>query len=550
MKKIFSIALGLAIVGALLSSCSKNAFEEKFYDPSKTTSVTCDKLMTGMFYVSIDVYKSYGYTAYWRLYTWEHHFAQLTQAIGYVHNSGSDYDIADSYATDRWNNFYELLANFRRMQYTYDNESEADQAKDKIFLLISEAFLYDNLAQIVDVFGPVPFTKAGYLGITGSLESSYAAYDSDEEIYTTMLSRLETIYSEIGAIKNNISASLQASLTAQDFINDGDLDKWQRYVNSLRLRLAVHVSAQGNLTSTGKSAATAAASGLLVTSLENATIGKVNENTAGGGFKFWEHYRDGFSGGDFRNAVASQPVIDAMRITGQDDPRLKIFYHPTENGSFKGLSVEESSADQNTNYTKMTEKWANRVYSTLDSVTFIGNGLRENYVMSPAEVYFLLAESYQQGYISGGDAKAAFKNGVKYSILQYYAVNMNSVACGNMSWYRHYKATTAPTDAEIDAYAEAVWAAYPNKLQAIMTQKWLHLWLLDAHESWTDIRRTGYPALDHPTDTQAKDSPNIRQRITYPMVEMNNNTANYNDAAAKVDNDSADYVLFWAKKVN
>src|SRR3712207_9284106 len=43
-------------------------------------------------------------------------------------------------------------------------------------------------------------------------------------------------------------------LASQDFINKGDFQKWIAYANSLRLRIAVHVAAQGALTSEARAA--------------------------------------------------------------------------------------------------------------------------------------------------------------------------------------------------------------------------------------------------------------------------------------------------------
>ena len=68
---------------------------------------------------------------------------------------------------------------------------------------------------------------------------------------------------------------------------------------------------------------------------------------------------------------------------------------------------------------------------------------------------------------------------------------------------------------------------------------------MGAHESFTDIRRTGYPALAYPPDTQAQRNPNIIQRVLYPLTEKNNNTANYNAITSTFKDDNST-VLFWA----
>ena len=538
MKKIFALTLGITVLVSLFS-CSKKDFDERYYNPSKTTTVTCDKLLSGVLYAGCEQYKSFGYNTYWRLYTWEGFFAQLTQQKGFTNNSGGVYFLQDGWATDRWNNFYETLAQFRLLQKTY--EDSADQDTDGIFVASAEVFVIDQLSQLVDVFGPVPYSKAGYLGITGDLASSYPEYENDETLYGMMLDRLGELYNTISGYASSPTSIVSAKMKAQDYLNKGDLDKWLRYANSLRLRLAVHVAAKGSLASKAKGVIAECAGRKLADTMANGIFGEVDTETNNSG-KFWEWYRDGFAG-DGKNVKASQKLIDAMQITGSDDPRLKVIYNPNAAGKFVGKHVGEKKADQD----EADQKgWNDRVYATLDSVTFITNSLMKNPVVSPAETWFLIAEA-RQSYGLSGSVEEAFKNGVKQSIIEWYDRNMTSTAF-NMNPFTHYKATVAPTDAEMEAYANAVWAKYSNKLEAVMTQKWVHMGLMNAHESWTDIRRTGYPALTYPEDTQSQTNRTIIQRILYPIVEKTNNKANY-EAAVSSFTDSNSTVLFWAKEL-
>jgi hypothetical protein len=234
-----------------------------------------------------------------------------------------------------------------------------------------------------------------------------------------------------------------------------------------------------------------------------------------------------------------------MRITGKDDPRLKIFYHPNAAGKFVGLSIAEDKATQTRNLEK---GWDERPYASIDSVTFTANSTMNNPILTPAETWFLLAEAYQQGYATG-DAKAAFKKGVKASIYEWYNRNITSVSnIGSTGKNYQAKAADIPSEADIDSYADAVWGAYSKPLEAIMTQKWLHLSMMNAHESWNDIRRTGYPALTYRADTQSQQNRSIVQRLLYPNAERNNNKDNYQAATASFKDDNST-VLFWAKEL-
>ena len=537
MKKIFALALGLTVIFSL-SGCKDKDFDEKFADPSKTSTVTCDKLFSGAMYVGSATYKGFAYLTYWRLYTWEGVIAQFTQQVGFTNESGSVYYLSDSWATDRWNNFYQILAQFRLMQATYKKESEIDQANDRIFLDLTEVFIYDHLAQLVDVFGPVPFTEAGYLGITGNYATSFPKYDSDEDLYDMMLDRLGELYTDIKSYIDNPVTISNAKLKVQDFLNGGSLDKWLRYANSLRLRLAVHVAAKGSLVAKAKAAIAECAGRELVTTRDNGIYGPVGNDMADGGH-YYEWYKDGFAG-DGKNQTASQTLIEAM----ENDPRLPIIYHPNAAGEFVGKSVTESKAEQQANDQKT---WNERAYATLDSVTFIANGNMPAPIFTPAETWFLIAEA-RQSYGLEGVAADAFREGVKQSILEWFDRNMTSTPLGNMTTGTHYRAAEAPSTDDIDEFTNDLWSSANNKLEAIMTQKWIHFGLMNAHESWTDIRRTGYPALTYRPDTQSQQARNIIQRILYPIVEKNNNTANYNAAVADFE-DTNDHVLFWATKL-
>ena len=553
MKKIYAFILAIAAVASFAISCSNEKFGELYPDPSKTSVVTCDKLMTGAFIAG----NQNTFNSYWRMYTWDNYFGKLAQTIGFSNNSGSVYYINDGYANDRWNNFYDILRNFRVLENTYNNEEASDQAQDKVFMDLAEIFVIDHLTQLCDIWGPVPFSEACYLGITGDLAASYAAYDSDETLYSNALSRLDAIYTELGSLKGSISANTQAKLNKADFINNGDIEKWMRYCNTLMLRLGVHVAAQGSLASAGKAACSTAAGRLLVTDNDNEIFVKTDNDG------FQQESRDSWK--DINN-TASQALIDAMQITGENDPRLPVIYAPTKSdytatdpndvsykaGEYYGRSTSETTDQQNVRGGSNHNTEATRYYARLNGYTYTSNSFARSPILTAAEAWFLLAEAYQQGYASGS-AETAFKNGVACSIKFYYRENIESdqKRLGIFSDQADdFKATEMPADSDIAAYAQKVWDAYSNKLEGIMTEKWVNFNIKQATQAWTDIRRTGYPKLYFPADEKDNNGyPTVTQRVKYPATEIANNNDNYKAAAATVDNDSAYYTLFWAKKV-
>ena len=538
MKKLYSLILAVVAIVAI-SSCSDKDFKDKYYDPSKTTSVTCDKLMTGAFMAG----NGYTFNAYWRMYTWDYSFGKLAQTIGISMDSGSMYYIGDGYANDRWNSFYDILRQYRVMQKQYDSESDDQKQQDRIFLALTEVFLYDHLSQIVDLFGPVPFEEACTIGITGDLANSYPKYDSDVDLYRIMLTNLDALYTEIGSIANSIPAATAATLAAQDYINGGDLVMWQRYANALLLRLGVHVSAQGSLANEGKAAVTKAAGRLLPTDWENSIKVKSDFD----GFNYYENFRDSWK--DI-NAPASQVIIDAFQVTGTDDPRLAVVYYPNEAGEYHGMNTSETANEQSDHNTYNT--YAERYYAQLNHYTFAYNNLFVSPIISAAEVWFLLAEAYQQGYATG-NAQEAFTNAIKASVEQLFAENVysdQSKDSGTGEYSKKFEVADIPSTADCITLATNIWDAYANKLEAIMCQKHAHFGITQATQAWTDIRRTGYPALTYPTDNGAGATvKNVINRVKYPNTEASYNTANYEANKANVGGDDVNFVLFWAKKL-
>lgn len=531
MKKINSIILGLIAVCTFIA-CSDDQYTSRYDNPGKTTKISCDKMMTGVFYNG----KDFTYNAYWRMYTWENIFGKYTQTIGYFNGTGSVYFYNDGYANDRWANFYKTLAQFRTLENLYNSESESVQANDRIFKDLSEIFVYDHLSQIVDLFGAVPFSAAGYLGVDGDLTKDRPVFDNDATLYKMMLTRLGELYTDIQTLKSSLSALTTKSLSSQDFINKGNLDKWLMYANSLRLRLAVHVAAQGTLTSDAKSAITECLSRSLVTTDDN----QIEVYPDADGFNYKDDFRNGYK--DINN-VASQYMINAMtKVSSQKDYRLFVMYMPNAEGKYIGMDRTETQ-DFQTNHGSGFNGFGNLAfnktyYSYLDSVTYTDNKNFISPIISAAEVDFLKAEIYQNGWATG-NAEQAFVNGMVNSTKFYY--RQNKVSISTQGYVGTY-----PGDAAVQAYAEKLWATYSNKLEAIMTQKWVHFGIIQPTQAWTDIRRTGYPALTYPTDANSQAFKTIPNRIQYPNTEAANNKANY-DAVVATQGDDSYTKLFWAK---
>jgi hypothetical protein len=539
MKKLYSYLIILA-VALSFGSCADNAYTDIYPNPAKTEKVSCDKLMTGVFYAGRD----YTFNSYWRVWTWDNYsLGVYAQTIGFLNDEGSIYAVGDSYANDRWANFYNTLTQFRVLEDAYNKLNEQEQATYRISKDLAEVFVYDHLSQIVDIWGDVPFAKAGYLYLTGDVAGSYPSYEKAEDLYTLMLDRLGALSTDIHSLNGKLNAQAASYLPKQDFINNGDLDKWEAYCNSLRLRLAVRVASQGALAEKGKQVVDEILKGNLPLASDNdKTIQLQCSEEDTGNFLNPDALRTGYAEkATYSNA--SQAMLNALTktVAGENDPRLPILYSKNAAGEYKGLDPEhETYAEQELNVLKPSDK---RAYSRIDSTTVGYNRKFISPILTASEVAFLKAEAYLQGWTTGGEAKAKeeYIKGIVYSAQFYFKEN-------EISPSKDGTKLDYPGDAAVTAYATKAWDAAANKLEAIIIQKWLNFGFIQSSQAWNEVRRTGYPALFFPVDNGAQVLKNVPSRVRYPNSERSNNTANYNAQVQAMGGDDSYYIkIFWAK---
>lgn len=539
MKKIYSLLLGLAITCGFVA-CSDDDYTDKYKDPSKTGTAACDKLMTGVFYTG----RTFTYNSYWRMFTWENGgTSKYAQTIGFSNSEGDRYTLINRYTEARWDQFYDILTQFRELQANYEKLPDAQKEVNLIFYLLSEIYVYDHLSQLVDAFGDVPFHEAGKLTVSGSLTQSYPSYDKAADLYKMMLVNLGTIHTQLSS---GISTT---GLESQDFINQGDVTKWIKYCNSLRLRLAMRVASQGVLAEEGKQVIKEIIDGnySLVDGFNNNIIALSDDSGDSatgdpGGLNFGDGFRDAFK--DHR--YASQSMIDVMlteKTLGKNDPRLQIMYSTNAKGEYVGLSPRDSYATQQAN--TANESAAYHAYAQIDSTSFIFNRNLKSPILTAAEVYFTKAEAFLKGW-ANGSAEDAFVSGVLESTKFYYDLNATSINTNQTE--TPIKKHKMPAESEITTYAQAMWKAASNKEELIATQKWLNFGYLQGTQAWNEIRRTGYPALYISKDDKANVLPTPPSRIIYPDAERDYNSDNYK-AQIQAMGGKDDYFakLFWAK---
>jgi len=514
-SKIFLCSLAFAFF-----ACSDESYNEKYLNPSETTTVTPEKVMTGVFWRGCN----YTFKGYYGIFGWESYaVSRYSQILGFI-NSVGRYEIGETYYSDRWNNFYNLLPQYRLLEKTYDELPDASKSDYRVFLLLAKVYMLDHLSQVSDAWGDIPYTEAGFLPLTGNVAEARPAYDTAESIYETILNDLKEINGELASM--SVSSLTGSYLSSNDFFNKGDLTKWRKYCNSLRLRIAMRVSSNGSLATKAQQAISEMLSNAsqypMVNNNDEITKGTPDED----GFSAWAR--------DPQNAYETwvgefNRASDAMVKAMADDPRIDVFFDKNGEGNYQGVDLTTEYSEQ---YSLLYEN--RNYYSAFDSATFSRNRLIPGITVSAAEVSFAKAEAYQRG-IASGDAKAEFVKGIQQSVDFYFWLN-------SLSAYR--PPVAKPSSATILAFAEERWNTATDKLEAIGVQKWINYGILQPAHAWAEIRRTGYPKLSFPDDNAAQILKQVPNRFRYPKSEVDLNTENYNAVKSK---DNWTDKMFWAK---
>ena len=523
MKRIL---LATTVLLLTASACVNEDFEESYANPSKISTSSVEKQFSGFLAAN----REYVIPSYWNYFVvLRTTVNRYTQAVGWV-NATAQYVPGAGLVSNRWDNYYGLVAQYRELEKIYSQLTTEDQAAKRIFMIAATIYLYDHTQKVVDLHGDIPFSEAGKLSSNGGdYEASLPKFDDAEEIYTTMMDDLKAFADELNSI--TVPSAIQTGFSTQDIINKGDLEKWKMYCNSLRLRMLTRVSDVSSFQSRANTEissilANPSSFPIVTDNDDNIQIDVYDLNTPLNA----KGFRTGLE--DWNGNIAGKAMIDQMVNTS--DPRLRVMFEPGANagGVYKGLDQTLATADQQQLVDGGTMSIYNR--STLSRNEYFPGVL-----INAAEVQLLLAEYYLN---AGNDAQAktAYNEAIEQSVRQYHL--FRSVSNDNTSG-----AVAPVSDAEILSYqnnASVTWdnaVSVPEKLKLIAVQKWIHFSVVQSIEGWAELRR-----LDLPTFTFQQDNSNAQKlppyRWLYAPSENTYNTSNYNQVR---QSDNLTTRIFW-----
>ncbi|TDW99127.1 SusD/RagB family nutrient-binding outer membrane lipoprotein [Dinghuibacter silviterrae] len=528
MKRLLISASFLLVLAGSFSSCKKT-IEGDYLNPELTTTGDLSKLLSGM-YLNKRIHPSY----------WDYTTFLLPTLGAYSQLSVNapatqEYVPSMTYNQNRWDDYYSgsvpssgssydynyngpgIMSTYREMQTTYAALSATEQAKQYVYLACAQVVLADQTAQMVDLWGDIPFSQAGSLN-TSSRSVSYAKFDDAAGLYDTLIANLKTLNTFFDTV--SLSTEVSSNLQKQDILLGGSLTLWRRYVNSLRFRLLMRISYQN--TSEAQTEVTAMLA-------DPTTYPMITDNTMNVTLKESPTTLKS----DLLSAFTANPYAPAYLLdtlmAANNDPRTAVLWDSVRGQAYHGFPTNGTVSD-----------YDNGGWATFDSATFMYNYNVPGVLFTAAEVSFLTAEANERWGAGSTSAATAYANGINQSVAFYYGINQSKILSAG-TW----ASLASPSQASIDAYIAGSNIAYSgtqaHKLALIGTQNWLNFFILQSGQAWAELRRTKYPALTFPTASYG-DAPQPPTRLLYPTTESEYNASNYATVSSK---DTRTTKIFW-----
>lgn len=399
---------------------------------------------------------------------------------------------------------YDQLRNVVRMEI----ESEKAGTVGAPYTALAKFFRAYFFTRLTEKFGDIPMSEALQGASNGNFKPKY---DNQKQVYQQILQLLEE------------SNTLLTPLVAEgisvdgDFYFDGNLAKWQKLVNSFKLRVLMSLSKRANdapdLNIKEQFAAIVnnqVKYPLMLNNADNFQL-QYSSNSRNNNYPLWP--ADGVVVKyDNRNTLAAT-YVNIVRNT--EDPRLMVVAWPTDSAKNSG----------DVNYAKKFTSYrggnTGDLQSTLQKQTLDGKLSMINFdywMASPAGIPYIhfgayetlltIAEAINRGWLTA-DAMQYYRLGIKSS-MEFYGVKSDDIEKFILS--NPYKGNT------------------PDGLKQILNQKYVAFFQNSGLEAYYQYRRTGIPVFNIGPSNANNNA--IPTRWAYPTSEYTVNEKNIKDAIA------------------
>ena len=431
---------------------------------------------------------------------------------------------------------------------------------------ILKAYTYSIL---VDVYGDVPFSEFDKFP-----EIKQPKFDKGSDIYPKLFALIDEGIADINNPAFNISKP-----AADDYIYKGDLTKWKKAANTIKLKLYTQIRLVQNVQNEIR-ALLATPANLINSQAESFMLPYGPFATTDDRHPAYGDYNATQRGGQ----LFSPWLYEIMKgrnpniLSGNPDPRIPYYIYnqklPTalpenctefrDGGFITILFGSNGNCRDGSNSATYSlfglypaggrfEDNTGRTITTIGALN-AGTGALPHQFLTYADRLYLEAELINAG-LALGTERTVFISALSESFKQMDYIINTYIKPGNAG-----SAQTVPlidTMAATTVYKNTVIAAYDagnstKKLEYIITEKWINR-IENPVDSYTDYRRTGYPILFSPapvgtvtsvTAPDGKVTPVSNDR-RYPLsLPFNTNEIALN-ANAPPQKVPEDYKVFW-----
>ncbi|WP_375418908.1 SusD/RagB family nutrient-binding outer membrane lipoprotein [uncultured Hymenobacter sp.] len=433
----------------------------------------------------------------------------MSAVLGYW--AGDKYRLNEGYTAAYWERSYSEQVK----PVTDLVESTRGKAEYKNLHQIARIMRVLVMQRITDLYGDVPYSEAGQGYYQGIITPKY---DAQQAIYADMLKEVEEATAALDPA---------ADVANGDVFYRGNVAQWQRFGNSLLLRLAMRLTKVDE--ATAKAYATKVQGKTMTSNADNAFVlhdeagGRATQNRN-------SQVLLGDGGQEHYYVKWSKTFIDYLKAN--NDPRLSKIavtqLYLTDVSKVQSTSFNTGAAAQKgmPNGRDLSGRpgldiKTDPTFTSFPDYSSPHPGMIKRtgptFVLTYGESELLLAEAAQRFGL--GTAAGHYTNGVTAA----------------MTYLSQYDPSMAVTPAEASAYLTAHPFSADQALEQINTQYWaLTNTMLDFYESWTNWRRSGFPVLRPVVYPNNATSGQIPRRFPYPTAEITSNPDNYKAASAAV----------------
>ncbi len=389
------------------------------------------------------------------------------------------------------------------MQETYPFfRGVINNTEDEVAIALAKIFRVGIMHRVTDTYGPIPYSKV----MEGSQESLTVGYDSQEAVYMKMFEELDEALAVLVA-----NRQLPADAFSKfDNVYSGDIVKWIKYTNSLKLRMAMRLSYVAEQTARTK-ASEAIAAGVIEVNADNAAM-HAPENRVALIYNDWGDHRMGAD------------IISYMN--GFEDPRRAMMFTEgmwNKQAGYYGMRIGTDPS----NKADMVSVYSNQKVSSTSPYLWF----------NASEATFLRAE-WELRWGSMETARSLYESAIKLSFEERGAAGADSYVSSTAKPAKYvdpmdnYSADEPASDITVAWEDTGDDVSKERNLERIITQKWIAIFPLGV-EAWSEHRRTGYPKLLPAIENKSGGSVDSRyglRRLPYPAEEYTENPVHLQEA--------------------